>query len=525
MRLLLSRSLRRFTDRPREVALVMALISLLATWYVWAERNPIPLVEDKASYVLQSRIFASGHWTAPSPPIPEFFQQAHVVTIPAVASKYPPGHALLMTFGSLVDFPALVPLLLTALTGALLFLLVRRVTNQWIGVLAWVIWLGAPISARFRAAYYSEVTSGAMWMLAWWSLLEWRETRRTRWLLALAAVIGWGAITRPLSMLAFAVPVGVVVIRDVARNRSWRDLGLAMALGTTMLGIIPLWSAQTTGNWRLTPQTLYTRDYLPYDKPGFGIDKTPPARTLLPVNYITYLGFYNEHVNHTVANLPRIAYERLRAISREDWRGVRVVLAPFALLGLFAMNAEVAFAVACAVALFVSYLSYGHWAPWTLYYFEAMPVLSVLTALGIWRALEWLRSRVGVRNLARFAPATAAVALVLLTGYEIQYARRQRQYAAAYDLGLRDLLARVPIPDAVVFVHYANRNAHTNLVSNSPTLGDDRMWIVNDLGERNKDLMRIAGHRTPLAFYEEDAHIEIDRSLLPELPAGQSAAK
>src|SRR5262249_48141913 len=154
---------------------------------------------------------------------------------------------------------------------------------------------------------------------------------------------GFGAITRPLSMLAFAIPVGFVVIRDVARNGKWRDLGLAMALGTAMLAIIPVWSAKTTGDWRLTPQTLYTRDYLPYDKPGFGVDKTPPARKLLPVNEITYRGFYGEHVDHTVANLPRIAYERLRAIAREDWHGMRVALVPFALVGLFTMSAEVAF--------------------------------------------------------------------------------------------------------------------------------------------------------------------------------------
>ncbi|HEY9230196.1 MAG TPA: hypothetical protein VIP11_26320, partial [Gemmatimonadaceae bacterium] len=99
------------------------------TWFAWAAIDPLPLVEDETSYVLQSRIFASGHWTAPTPPAPDFFQQPHVLTIPAVASKYPPGHALLMSIGSLFGAPVLVPLLLTGLTGALLFYLVQRVTN------------------------------------------------------------------------------------------------------------------------------------------------------------------------------------------------------------------------------------------------------------------------------------------------------------------------------------------------------------------------------------------------------------
>ena len=54
------------------------------------------------------------------------------------------------------------------------------------------------------------------------------------------------------TMLAFAIPVGVVVIRDVVRQKLWRDFTLAVALGSAMLAMIPLWSAMTTGNWRLT---------------------------------------------------------------------------------------------------------------------------------------------------------------------------------------------------------------------------------------------------------------------------------
>jgi Dolichyl-phosphate-mannose-protein mannosyltransferase len=511
---LIPRSLRTLGTRPREAAIIVAIVSALATWYVWAAINPLPLIQDEYSYVLQSQIFATGHWTAPSPPIPEFFQQAHVLTVPAVASKYAPGHALLMSIGSVVGAPALVPLLLSGLTGALLFLLVRRVASNWVALLAWIVWLGAPISLHFRAAYYSEVTSCAMWMLAWWALLEWRDTRRTRWLLALAAAIGWGAITRPLSTLAFAVPVGVVVIRDVVRYGAWRDFALATALGTLMLGIIPLWSARTTGDWRTTPQTLYTRDYLPYDKPGFGVDSTPPARKLLPVNEDTYRGFYNEHLKHTVANLPRTAYERIRAIARENWGGIRVVLAPFALLGLWSMSAEVLFACLCALALFVGYLSYGHWPLWTLYYFEAMPVFAVLTALGLWRAIEWIGRRAWAPAHVGRVASYAAAALLLLAGYELHDGRRQREVAASYDVALRELIGKLPIPEAIIFVHYGPRVPHTNIVANSPRLAGDSIWIVNDLGDRDKDLMRFAGARIPLAFYEQGARIEIDRSLL-----------
>ena len=39
--------------------------------------------------------------------------------------------------------------------------------------------------------------AAALILGAWWCLLEWRETRRTRWLILIALAFGWSAITRP----------------------------------------------------------------------------------------------------------------------------------------------------------------------------------------------------------------------------------------------------------------------------------------------------------------------------------------
>ncbi|HEY4219184.1 MAG TPA: glycosyltransferase family 39 protein [Gemmatimonadaceae bacterium] len=477
---------------------------------MWAAVDPLPLIEDEVSYVLQSRIFATGHWTAPSPPIPEFFQQAHVLTTPAVASKYMPGHALLMSIGTLLGAPVLVPLLLTALTGGLLFALVRRVSNEWVALLAWLAWLSDPINLRFRAAYYSEVTSDAMWFLAWWSLLEWRRSRERKWMLALAAAIGWGAITRPLTMLAFAIPVGVVVIRDVVRESRWRDLAAGVALGTLVLCIIPLWSAETTGNWRVTPLAQYTHDYLPFDKLGFGIDKTPPALPLLPVERMTYAGFYTEHATHTVAHLPRTALDRLEAIASEEWSGARLVLVPFAAIGLASMSIEVGFALVCSIALFVAYLAYGHWAQWTLYYFEAMPVLDVLAALGIWNVMTRLRAGSAPRRTTIVAALLGALAV-----YEMHDARWKRQRMAAWDVSFNHIVDNLPVHQAVIFVHYEPRlEPHATIVTNSPHLASDPVWIVNDLGARDAELMKYAGTRVPLALYEDAMKIEVDRQVL-----------
>jgi hypothetical protein len=339
---------------------VAGALSALIVWYVWDAFAPIPKVHDENSYLLQAELFARGRWTAPSPPIPEFFEQPHVQVVPAVASKYPPGHALLLAIGALVGFPALVPLLLTALTGGLVFALATRVTNVFTGMLTWTIWITAPIVLRFQPGYYSEVTTGAALLVSWWALLEWRETRRTRWLLAMALAIGWGAISRPLTMLALAVPIGVVVVHDVARLRLWRDLGAALAVGVAVLAILPLWNAKTTGDWRKNAIEEYRKDYLPFDKVGFTPDTTPPRRTVTPVLKHVYDYFLSARKEQTLASVPKIAGDRALQLAIAFFQGSRLPLILFAVAGLLVGNRALRFAALSALALVLAYLPYAH---------------------------------------------------------------------------------------------------------------------------------------------------------------------
>ena len=129
--------------------------------------HPIPVIADEAAYLLQAQIFAHGHWTAPSPPLPEFFEQFEVLVTPAVASKYFPGESLMLTPGIWLGLPALVPVLLTGLTGALIFALARRIAGTWVAVLTWLTWISAFATLYSRAVVYmSETTTAAAWVVA-----------------------------------------------------------------------------------------------------------------------------------------------------------------------------------------------------------------------------------------------------------------------------------------------------------------------------------------------------------------------
>src|SRR5689334_19629416 len=98
------------------MAVAAGVLTTLLYWWVWGAVRPVPALHDEAAYLLQARIFAGGHWTAPGRPLPEFFDQFYVLVTPVLASRYPPGHSLLLALGQLVGWPVLVPLILHGVT-------------------------------------------------------------------------------------------------------------------------------------------------------------------------------------------------------------------------------------------------------------------------------------------------------------------------------------------------------------------------------------------------------------------------
>jgi hypothetical protein len=491
----IERGLRRFGPG------MAAVVSVLVVWYTWGDLVPIAKVHDEVSYVLQAQIFARGRWTAPSPPIPEFFEQPHVMVVPAVASKYPPGHALMLTPGALVGFPALMPLVLTGLTAALLFVLATRVYNPWVGVLSWMLWLTAPLVLRFQASFFSELTTTATILSSWWALLNWRDTRRRHWLLLVALFMGWCAITRPLTALAFAIPIAVVVLRDVGRLNRWMDLALAMLVGTAVVAILPLWSAKTTGSWRVTPIELYRRDYMAYDKVGFTVDTAAPRRGETPVLKALNEYFLAPHMQQTVARLPLTAYERFVSVTAAFFQNWRLPLLVFALAGFLAMNAALRFAMFSALSTFLAHLSYAHYPGWTIYYFETAAAISTLTAVGLWHMARVILAE---DREMKVAAGLATILLVAFGAVNWVHWRAEHYARAGFDRLFAREIQKLPARPAIVFIHYTPRSdQHISVVFNYPDLNAAPVWVVHDLGPRNAELRRLAPNRASFDFDED----------------------
>ncbi|HUQ79871.1 MAG TPA: glycosyltransferase family 39 protein [Gemmatimonadaceae bacterium] len=489
---------------------IIGVITTLVTWWLWGSLSATPYVHDEVALLLQAKIFAQFRWAAPSPPLPEFFEQFHVFVTPTLAPKYPPGHALLMVPGIWLGMPGLMSILLSGLTGAMLFILARRYSNGIVAIVTWFIWLIAPAALRFRPSYFSEVTTGAIWLVAWWTLLQYRETSARKWLVALAALVAWGGITRPVTMIVFALPVGCVVLWTVVRRRAWMDVAAALPLALAICAIVPVWGHSVLGTWGKNPYAYYQAMYFPVENPGLGVDSTPPLRAL-PADMVKFNAYaLPMHEVHTAARLPEQLEARLLELRRGMW-GDEYFLYLLAIVGALVMPLAVALALGTCALTVLAYLSIAHQPFWLIYYLEVLPVLAFLSALGLWQFVTVV-SELAAKRVGR-GRELAVPALVTCVGFVAwmspnaleQYSMWHRRLAMApgYHASFQRLVQQIPDKRAVVFVRYApSADVHLSLTNNEPDPASARVWAVHDLGAENLRLLQAAPDRVPY-LYEE----------------------
>src|ERR1700681_859153 len=214
---------------------VAGIVTVLLVRIVWGSFHEPGVVHDERAYLLQAEIFASGHWTAPRPPIAAFFEQMHVFIDPAVFAKYPPGQAVTLVPGIWLRLPGLMPALMTGISGALVFWLARRLANEWTALLTWWSWTTAWATLIWSTSYLSETTSAAMWLIAAWATIRWLDTARSADLLPVAAALAWGFEARPLTMAALALPLAFLILRRGVATRAGKTPGAPGGPGAAIL--------------------------------------------------------------------------------------------------------------------------------------------------------------------------------------------------------------------------------------------------------------------------------------------------
>jgi len=494
-------TLQRALDASWAPAVAGALTGMVTLW-AWGSLHRTPVLHDESAYLLQAQLFAGGRWVGARPPLPEFFEQLYVLVEPVLASKYPPGNSLLVAPGALIGLPGLPVVVMSGLSAAFLFGLARRVCGSPVALLTALLWITSFPAIYYHASYLSEGTTSLMWLATWWGIVRWRAGEGARWLIVGAVALAWCLITRPLTGLALGIVALFPVLRHASLSRTWRDLAPASAAFVVVCCLVPIWSWRTTGNPLEAPLSLYTRTYVPFDKPGFGVDRAERPSSRLPADQqLTSLAFYQEHERHTLSSLPRIAWGRLRTIVRDSWYEWRGGLQIFAIIGLFVLPMEVLLALAAFGLQFLLYLSYAHPAGWTVYYIEGAPILALITAFGIVRVLAWASRGAPERFRSSMAMTVALIApIALVVAGQV---RAQIESDHAYHESFQAVLSQMPAGKSIVFVRYGPHHLDgLSLVRNVPDLASAPTWTVYDRGRDNERLLRLAPERAAYLFDE-----------------------
>ncbi len=524
-------------------------LALLLTGYVaYGVLDAMPHVQDSAAYIFQARMFAERRLLVPDPGagLHDFLDHAYVLFYNgAWFSKYPPGYPLLLALGVLIGQPAIIDPLCGAAALLLVYLTGRRLFSTTVGALAALLGLVSPFFLTMSGAILSHSASmlGTAAFLYFFVVARQADypppidgsaaptLRLSRWrrgityyapLLA-GLSIGWVVITRELSALGIAAPFVVYALVDLAINRNWPTLRRYLLM---VVGALPLLLFLLIDNYVLTggpldfPQNLQTNFDLVGFGPGHGGDPLGHSPALGLANAIVYLreiakdlfGWPGPFTFVFVA----LAFLPLTPSHLQDGGGqaspAPIEVSATALLTqnskLKTQNSSFPYArlllLGGALGLVGAYFFW--WAAARVfgprYWYEMLPFLLLLTALGVVNAGRWVGNVIssGAGGNTRAGMAASGLLLTLLVAYSaLQFTP---QYIASFqdynnmNPAERDTVAKAALHHAVVFVQLdaqtVRRDYSRVFWLNDPLLthGADVIWL-RDLGaQRDKVAMQ-----------------------------------
>jgi len=441
----------------------------------------VPRLEDEMAEWFQARVFASGELYAASPPSPESFAIPFVLDYQGRRfSKYPPGHAALLSLGAAVVGD---PWMVNPLLGALGLALIHRMAVRFTGsrrTAAWALWLAAV------SPFYLLQTSTLMQHIAslvFLSLFTLGLLRRSRAQPALdvlsGAALGMAWLVRPYTALLLSIPVfGFLLLSARSRRQAALRRAVWASAGAVLVGAaLPLYNQALTGEFRLELYSLYW----PYDRLGFGPDIGPqgfgPAKAL----------------SDTGKSLLQLAH---------DLHGWPYLSLGLPLLGLWAARRrrEAWLLALIPLILVAGHLFYFHnsrlYGP--RYYAEAMPALFVLSVQGA----RWFWARPHFRTLRR-----VITILLVLTSAGLYLPLRLTLLRGLYDGVLTDrpvgqIASRVT-PSAVVFIFADNWPEAAAFMLGNPLTLDSPVLFARYLGPQAYEDTRAAYPGHSAYFYRD----------------------
>jgi hypothetical protein len=210
------------------------------------------VTDDEYVYLFQARLLLSGHVAAPSPELPEFFNNVFVCADGTRwFGQYPPGHPMMLVPGVALGFPRVVPALLTGLNVFLTGLVLRPLAGAAWALAGALLLVASPLFLLTGATYLSHSTAYAGLALAVLAAARVGSGGGAGWGAAAGAGIGVTLLARPWTGVVLgAFPAGLLLLGAIRRRR-WRGLVFAAVVVVAAGALYLAANAAVSGSpWR-----------------------------------------------------------------------------------------------------------------------------------------------------------------------------------------------------------------------------------------------------------------------------------
>lgn len=441
-----------------------AVGELLSRWALFGE----PLTNDGRAYLFQARLFAGGQMTLAGSPLDAFFPARQIYVGERVFAKYPPGHALWLTPGVWLGWPALMTRLGQLLTPALGFFVARGLgARRPLTVALWAT--ASPMVVAIGVTHLSHTSSLPLALAATaatFAGLEAAGRNQPRRALTFATLAGLA-----LSACVLVRPgTGVVLaLWLVAISLSRRGVRAIPSIGVGLLACLPAvaffaaFNHATTGSWLDTAYALYARELSPNDRWGL-------------VNSATALP-------NTLYNLTRLDVWWLGLAPGLVWMAMGV-------RGSWRQALERA-GLPLGLVAFYAFLKF-HGVPWAgpLYWVEAIVPLAVLAVAGCEEFGRRQRTPGGENLVLRVVAVAGLLVGSWLVVTQLRAAEREASARRAPWTALEQAVGSEE--RAIVFVRLPREIDRKRFHLTRP-IGEPRLWAARSLGGDDLALARSLG--------------------------------
>jgi len=385
-------------------ALFVFVITNVLSYFLF---DHIPHVHDEIDYLFQAKIFKLGKLYMPSPPAKEFFDFPHIINNGRWYSQYTPGYPFLLLLGLMVGAPWILNPILSAISIVLFFFLGKEIFNKTVGLLSSI--LGA-ISIWFLLMSSTMMShTSCMFFLTLFLLFLFRSLKNpsiTNGIVA-ALALGMALLIRPYTsfLVAFAFLVFYTVNQLLKLKSSIKNVAAFTLTMLLVLSILMAYNTATNGDpLRMGYIVCYGKEVLP----GFGISG---CYNLIHTPYQGALntGIYLKSLNKHLFGWPF---------------SLVLVLFPLLLLGSVKPDhrKKILLLFSGFICLMVGYFFY--WGTVETigprFYFEGIPLLILLSALGLYQVPRFFSSR-----FTKLSPEVInrvlTVGLIVLAAYGMFY--------------------------------------------------------------------------------------------------------